>query len=95
MLKDITGIEACSKVSGALQASRFGAFLDVAADNLSRAAILTAALSGPWPAVLITLEALTFVCTNAVSLLPEVRGHMTALTPACIESCDLAFAGIQ
>ena len=75
-----------------LQASQFGAFIDVAADNFSRAAILTAAVGGAWPAALITLEGLTFACTNTVCLLAWVYAHMTSLKTTYIESCELASA---
>jgi len=48
------------------QVSEFGAFLDVAVDILSRGAVLAAAGTGPWAAVVLMVEATTFVCTHAV-----------------------------
>lgn len=58
------------------QVSQYGACLDVAVDNFSRGAIVACSVEGPWPALLITLEALTFACTNAVrspGTCPELR----------------------
>lgn len=59
-------------VDGALarrngQVSEFGAFLDVGIDILSRGAVLAAANVGPWGALVLMLEATTFVCTHAVA----------------------------
>jgi hypothetical protein len=49
------------------QESAFGAFLDVAIDNLTRGVLWSWACPGPLAAGVMALEALTFTCTHQAS----------------------------
>ena len=48
------------------QVTAFGAFLDIAVDNLTRAVIWSRAFTGLVGVLIPTLERLTFVCTHKV-----------------------------
>ena len=56
---------------GCIQATAFGAFLDVVVDNLSRAALWGRALPGLVGALVPALESVTFACTHQVRALSE------------------------
>lgn len=68
------GFSRCKSVR--VQMSSFGAWLDVAIDNISRAVLYAWTLPGPAAAFPIALEFLTFVATHKVSCYVRQR-HLT------------------
>ena len=71
------------------QATAFGAFLDVAVDCFSRAVVWACAV-GPWAALPITLELLTFVCTHKACppSVPSYRPYLTTVTAPTSDTRD-------
>ena len=56
-----------------IQATAFGAYLDVVVDNLSRAALWGRALPGLAGVLVPALESVTFACTHKVRALKRSR----------------------